>query len=46
VDGVFAFLLAVLYRGSVVEKAYLDTLREMHKKLKAGGGESLGKVKA
>ena len=28
-----------------VEKAYLDTLREMHKKLKAGGGESLGKVK-
>jgi len=28
-----------------VEKAYLDTLREMQKKLKAGGGESLGKVK-
>ncbi|MCL1985729.1 MAG: virulence RhuM family protein [Betaproteobacteria bacterium] len=29
-----------------VEKAYLDILREMHKKLKAGGGESMGKVKA
>jgi hypothetical protein len=28
-----------------VEKAYLDTLREMQKKLKAGGDESLEKAK-
>jgi hypothetical protein len=28
-----------------VEKAYLDTLREMQNKLKAGGNESLEKVK-